>query len=113
MVLPGTHDRPADFGRYRLMSVLGEGRMERVYRAERSGPMGFATEVALRIVKRKAGERSDLVSLLTREGGWPGSGAGCAGSRRESLRLDTGLLEVVEQIWARTQDGARDGWEGL
>ena len=49
------------------MSVLGEGGMARVYRAEKSGPMGFATEVALKIVKRKAGKRSEFVSLLTRE----------------------------------------------
>ncbi len=41
--------------------------MARVYRAEKSGPMGFATEVALKIVKRKAGKRSEFVHLLTRE----------------------------------------------
>ena len=41
--------------------------MARVYRSEKSGPMGFATEVALKIVKRKAGKRSEFVSLLTRE----------------------------------------------
>ena len=67
MVLPGPSDLPAQFGRYRLSAVLGEGGMARVYRAEKSGPMGFATEVALKIVKRKAGKRSEFVHLLTRE----------------------------------------------
>ncbi len=67
MVLPSPSDLPNDFGRYRLMSVLGEGGMARVYLSEKSGPMGFSTHVALKIVKRKAGKRSEFVSLLTRE----------------------------------------------
>jgi serine/threonine protein kinase len=66
-LLPSPSDLPSDFGRYRLMSVLGEGGMARVYLSEKSGPMGFSTHVALKIVKRKAGKRSEFVSLLTRE----------------------------------------------
>lgn len=66
-MLPGRNDLPTDFGRYRLLSVLGEGGMARVYLSDKSGPMGFSTEVALKIVKRKAGKRSEFVSLLTRE----------------------------------------------
>ncbi len=66
-MLPGRNDLPTDFGRYRLLSILGEGGMARVYLSDKSGPMGFSTEVALKIVKRKAGKRSEFVSLLTRE----------------------------------------------
>lgn len=49
------------------MRVLGEGGMARVYLTEKTGPMGFSTHIALKIVKRKAGRRSEFVSLLTRE----------------------------------------------
>jgi len=41
--------------------------MARVYLAEKPGPMGFAPQLALKVVRRKAGRRSEFVSLLTRE----------------------------------------------
>ena len=41
--------------------------MARVYLAEKTGPGGFLTESALKVVKRKAGKRSEFVNLLTRE----------------------------------------------
>ncbi|MCO4771557.1 MAG: serine/threonine protein kinase [Deltaproteobacteria bacterium] len=67
MVLPSTNDLPQAFGRYELLSVLGEGGMARVYLATKSGPGGFKTESALKVVKRRAGRRSEFVQLLTRE----------------------------------------------
>ncbi len=67
MVLPSQSDLPSTFGRYELLEVLGEGGMARVYLATKSGPGGFKTESALKVVKRRAGKRSEFVQLLTRE----------------------------------------------
>ena len=43
-------DLPADFGRYRLLGLLGEGGMARVFRAEVQGTGGFRKAVALKVI---------------------------------------------------------------
>ena len=49
-------DLPVTFGRYTLSSVLGEGGMARVFRAELRGEQGFRKAVALKIVRVKGDE---------------------------------------------------------
>lgn len=50
---------PRPFGRYQLQSVLGEGGMARVYRAQLVGPSGFVKTLAVKLVHRDLTERDE------------------------------------------------------
>ncbi|MCO4768544.1 MAG: protein kinase [Deltaproteobacteria bacterium] len=55
------------FGRYRLMCLLGEGGMAKVYRAVLSGPMGFEKDVALKRLDPRLTEDERMVRSLINE----------------------------------------------
>ena len=61
-------DLPASFGRYELLSILGEGGMARVFRARMVGPSGFRKQLALKVIHRVVADQGDsLRQALTRE----------------------------------------------
>ncbi len=60
-------DEPTLFGKYTLLEVLGEGAMARVYRAIRSGPMGFRKEVALKLIHPELASHEKSLRALINE----------------------------------------------
>ncbi len=55
------------FGTYRLTHLLGKGGMASVYRALRSGPMGFAKEVAIKRLHEALAEDEKILKALINE----------------------------------------------
>ena len=52
-------DLPLRLGRYELQSILGEGGMARVFGAELLGPAGFRKQVAVKVIRSDALEKTD------------------------------------------------------
>jgi serine/threonine protein kinase len=58
---------PVPFGRYRLVSLLGQGGMATVYKAVLAGPMGFEKRVALKRIPRALTSDDKVVKALINE----------------------------------------------
>jgi serine/threonine-protein kinase len=62
-----TQTLDVEFGRYKLLRLLGEGGMAQVFHAVMAGPMGFEKDVAVKKLKPGVDEESRLVKALINE----------------------------------------------
>jgi len=58
---------PANFGRYRLTGVAGEGGMATVYRAVLPGPMGFEKRLVVKVIRPALVEDEEFLRALVTE----------------------------------------------
>ncbi len=58
---------PADFGRYKLVGVAGEGGMATVYRAVLPGPMGFEKRLVVKVIRPSLVEDEEFLRALVTE----------------------------------------------
>lgn len=58
---------PADFGRYRLTGIAGEGGMATVYRAILPGPMGFEKKLVVKVIRPALVEDEEFLRALVTE----------------------------------------------
>ena len=87
-------DLPVRFGRYTLESILGEGGMAKVFRAQLEGPAGFRKTVALKVIKSQMSETMEKQQreLFLRE-------ARLGGLLRHPNLVDVYELGHVDDTW--------------
>jgi serine/threonine protein kinase len=87
-------DLPVRFGRYTLVSILGEGGMAKVFRAILEGPAGFRKPVALKVIKSQMSGRieKEQRELFHRE-------ARLGGLLRHPHLVDVYELGEVDGTW--------------
>ena len=61
------HDSGAKFGKYRIVRKMGAGAFGVVYEAQIPGPMGFAKQVALKMIRSQMGADEQFVKSMINE----------------------------------------------
>ena len=90
------------FGRYQLVNLLGTGGMARVYRAVRSGPMGFEKPVALKLLDSEVTADTKFLKALTNE-------ARLGGQIHHRNIVEIYEFDEVEGTWYMAMELV-DGW---
>jgi len=98
----GTAPDPVLFGRYRLICMLGEGGMARVYKAVLDGPMGFKKKVALKRIPQSLTSKPNIVRALVNE-------ARLGGQLKHANIVETYEFSDVGGHWYMAMEYV-DGW---